>query len=150
MGVEIWRGVADFEDRYQVSNLGRVRCHPSTGYSYQLSVTPPENRPREYAAISLRRNGFRKRRTVHRIVADAFLPPRPSMKHEVRHLDGNRANCAANNLAWGTRKENAEDRERHGRTASGPSHGCWKDGRWKALRNLSTKKRIAALKARLP
>lgn len=56
---------------------------------------------------------------VHRLVAMAFhgLPPTPH--HEARHLDGSRTNNAPSNLAWGTRRDNAADRERHGRTARG-------------------------------
>ena len=58
------------------------------------------------------------------IVAAEYLPPRPSPKHEIRHLDGNKNNAHCDNLAWGTAKENAEDRERHGRTSRGASHSA--------------------------
>lgn len=57
-------------------------------------------------------------RYVHRMVADAFLPPR-ALNHEVRHLDGNRLNNAVANLAWGTRLENVADTRRHGRLLIG-------------------------------
>jgi hypothetical protein len=57
-------------------------------------------------------------------VAAQFLPERPSPEHEVRHLDGNKDNPHADNLAWGTRKENADDRERHGRTSRGSAHSA--------------------------
>ena len=66
--------------------------------------------------------GRRKRLKVHALVATAFLGARPSPAHEVRHLDGNPLNNAAENLAWGTRAENAADRERHGRTSRGEAH----------------------------
>ncbi len=33
---------------------------------------------------------------------------------ECRHLDGDRSNNAPSNLRWGTRRENALDRKRHG------------------------------------
>lgn len=122
MAVEKWKGVRGFEKQYEVSSLGRVRA---VGYLYLLSTTPPPSRPKDYAAVSLRHNGKRERRTVHRMVADAFLPPKPSPAHEIRHLDGNRANNAASNLAWGTRKQNAEDRARHGTTACGERHGMY-------------------------
>lgn len=52
---------------------------------------------------------------IHRLVCEAFHgPSAPGL--EVRHLDGNRYNNAANNLAWGTKRENEEDRLRHGQT----------------------------------
>lgn len=68
--------------------------------------------------------GKRRSMAIHRLMAATFLPPRPSAAHEVRHLDGNKTNNAASNLKWGTRKENAEDRARHGRTSSGARHSA--------------------------
>lgn len=68
------------------------------------------------------RNGKRTRLKVHKLVAWNYLPARPSTSHEIRHLDGNKMNNKATNLIWGTSKENAADRERHGRTSRGESH----------------------------
>jgi hypothetical protein len=49
-------------------------------------------------------------RLVHKMVVEAFVGPAPSEQHtDVRHLDGNNANCALFNLAWGTRSENMLD-----------------------------------------
>ena len=42
----------------------------------------------------------------------------------LRHLDGNKTNPHADNLAWGTQKENAADRERHGKTSRGSKHSA--------------------------
>ena len=60
-----------------------------------------------------------KKSTVHvsTLVAARYLPPQPSPKHVVRHLDGNPQNNHYTNLAWGTQQENIDDRERHGRTS---------------------------------
>lgn len=60
---------------------------------------------------SVRLKGSRS--TVHRLVARTFLGPRPPGM-EVRHLDGDRANPALTNLAYGTPRENARDRIAHG------------------------------------
>lgn len=72
-----------------------------------------------YLRVRLMINGKRKSVFVHKCVAEAFLEPRPSPLHEVRHLDGNKLNNNIGNLAWGTRKDNADDRARHGRTSNG-------------------------------
>ena len=37
----------------------------------------------------------------------------------MRHLDGNKDNNAPDNVVWGNAKENAADRDRHGRTVRG-------------------------------
>lgn len=51
---------------------------------------------------------------VHRLVCRAFHGPPPSNEHtDVRHLDGDKANNCASNLAWGTRSENMRDVVRH-------------------------------------
>lgn len=75
-----------------------------------------------YPSVRIVVDGKRKRIAVHVLVARTHLEPRPSHKHEIRHLDGNKMNPSADNLAWGTAKENAEDRERHGRTSRGSAH----------------------------
>ena len=76
-----------------------------------------------YKAIPMVIDGKEKHITIHRLVAAKYLPNRPSEFHEIRHLDGNKLNNHYSNLAWGTKKENAEDRELHGRTARGAMHG---------------------------
>lgn len=77
-----------------------------------------------YMRVRLTIGGKRVARLVHKLMADKYLPPRPSPAHEIRHLDGDRTNNRADNLQWGTRKDNADDRERHGRTSRGPKHSA--------------------------
>lgn len=67
-------------------------------------------------------DGRRVNRAVHRLVAGAFLGERPD-GCEIRHLNGDKHDNRAANLAWGTAKENAKDRDRHGRTARGSRNG---------------------------
>lgn len=47
---------------------------------------------------------------VHTLVCTAFHGPRPSPDHEVCHLNDNRSDNRAENLAWGTKEDNAKDR----------------------------------------
>jgi DNA-binding NarL/FixJ family response regulator len=72
--------------------------------------------------VRLTVDGKRTTRLVHVLVAKKFCGKKPSDKHQVRHLDGNRKNNIASNLAWGTAKENASDRAMHGTTSSGETH----------------------------
>lgn len=66
----------------------------------------------------------------------AFLAPRPSLAHQLRHLNGNKLDNRAVNLAWGTAQENIDDRERHGTTARGERVGT----------AVLTAKEVAAIK----
>lgn len=50
---------------------------------------------------------------IHRTVCELFNgPPKPGQS--CRHLDGNKYNNAASNLAWGSASENAKDMISHG------------------------------------
>lgn len=106
---------------YEVSRDGRVyslsgwRGQPRRELAQSLNS-------HGYPRVCVMRSGKKARLLVHSLVAAAFLPPRPSIAHEVRHLDGDRTNNVASNLAWGTRAENAADRARHGRTSRGEAH----------------------------
>ena len=55
---------------------------------------------------------------LHILLTDAHIGPRPGGM-ETRHLDGNPMNNHISNLRYGTRKENAQDRIRHGTQARG-------------------------------
>ena len=46
---------------------------------------------------------------VHRLVAQAWLPPDPNPKrNSINHIDGKKENCHVSNLEWATRSENAK------------------------------------------
>lgn len=107
---------------YRVTSDGRVYSvgHNWRGYG-EREMRQTLNAD-GYPSVRLTIDGKRTRLAVHRLVAKHFLPPRPSSVHEVRHLDGDRMNSSVSNLAWGTRLENAADRERHGRTSRGQRH----------------------------
>lgn len=55
---------------------------------------------------------------VHRLLLRTFRGE-PAEDQQCRHLNGNGLDNRLDNLAWGTRLENAHDRDRHGTTARG-------------------------------
>jgi hypothetical protein len=115
---EEWRPVAGFEGAYEVSNLGRVR---SLRGPYAGRILSPGPHPGGYLLIHLYRNGHRTARTLHSIVAAAFIGPRPEGQ-EVRHFDNVKTNCAASNLSYGTHAENEADKLRHGTRLRGEAN----------------------------
>lgn len=108
---EDWRPVVGYEGTYLVSSLGRVLSAPrrrTTGGVLKQKISK-----RGYPAVNLVLKGKQATHEVHRLVAAAFLGPRPNGL-EVRHFDGNPVNCQLGNLSYGTRSENNLDRLRHG------------------------------------
>lgn len=106
---------------YAVFQSGRVFSFTKWRGESSREMVQHEN-SHDYMRVRLVVKGKRKSYFVHKLVAELFMSPQPSAKHEIRHLDGDRTNNAYDNLAWGTRKDNADDRERHGRTARGLKH----------------------------
>lgn len=63
--------------------------------------------------VRLRKDGKVHEEYIHRLVAIAFIR-NPEGHPIVRHLDDDRENNNADNLAWGTQKDNHEDAVRNG------------------------------------
>jgi hypothetical protein len=110
MGIlrEEWRDVVTHAD-YEVSNLGRVRRKASS-HRRRAGKPSPDFLATNltqfgYLRVSLGQGGKRRAFHVHRLVADAFLGPRPPGT-EVNHIDGNRQNPRLANLEYVTPSEN--------------------------------------------
>lgn len=63
--------------------------------------------------VILRRDGKRYSRQIHRLVLESYVGPCPAGL-EGCHNDGNHRNNDLENLRWGTRQSNCDDRRRHG------------------------------------
>jgi hypothetical protein len=75
-----------------------------------------------YLNVALCRDGNQKTTQVHLIVMRAFVGLCPPGL-ETRHLDGNPANNSwPENLVYGTRAENLEDKFSHGTISRGERH----------------------------
>lgn len=73
-----------------------------------------------YATVALWVDGKAVTKSVHSLVLESFVGPRPDGM-QCRHLDGNPQNNSPKNLVWGTCKENTQDRALHGRVPRGES-----------------------------
>ena len=85
-----------------------------------------------YEQVSLCKNGITVRRSVHDLVAAAFLGPKPK-GFEVNHINGNRSDNRACNLEYVTRKEN----NHHGRYVLGHNPIGSKHGRSKITEEIA-------------
>ena len=94
-----WWFVKGFPE-YEVSIHGEVRSHHRGG-----RILKPAPNHSGYLRVVLMRDGKKHNASVHRLVAEAFIP-NPKGLLEVNHRDFDKSNNAATNLEWVTRADN--------------------------------------------
>lgn len=111
---EKWRPVAGYEGIYEISNLGRVkslsrdsvdslgrhRCLKEHIMKLQIQHQTG------YPYVGLAKDGKSKQGTIHRMIAEAFLP-NPNNLPCVNHKDEDRENSILSNLEWCSYSYNA-------------------------------------------
>ena len=101
--MEIWKTVPLYENRYEVSNFGRIKSLKKPHRTYEKILKPVFQGG--YYAIDLGNGINIKRFLLHRIVCSAFNVNLEN-KPQVNHKDGNKLNNNLDNLEWCTRSEN--------------------------------------------
>ena len=106
---EIWKDIVDYENLYQISNYGNVKSlnYRRIGKEHLLKQTTNND---GYKLIMLYKNGRGKMFSIHRLVAQTFIP-NVLNKKEINHIDRDKTNNCANNLEWCTHKENTDYRD---------------------------------------
>jgi hypothetical protein len=106
MDKEIWKAVKS-NPLYEVSNKGRARSWNKYGgvRSNEPKILVPREKNNNYKFICLRENGKLIDKSIHRLVAEVFIP-NPDNKSQINHIDRNRGNNRADNLEWVTPTEN--------------------------------------------
>ena len=120
--MEIWKPVKNFENLYEVSNLGRVKSLTrevyQTGNGGKIYThTYPEkilkgsyDKVTGYRKLCLYKQGKPTIKYVHRLVAEVFCEkPNNIDKLVVDHKNGRKLDNRANNLRWVTQKENIKN-----------------------------------------
>jgi len=101
--MEEWKTTIE-NSNYEVSNKGNVR-NKTTGKILKYCLCGVN---RNYCMLRL---GKGKKYSIHRLVANAFIPNDDELKNEIDHIDRNSLNNNVENLRWVTRKENAMNRD---------------------------------------
>ena len=100
---EIFKDIPGYEGLYQVSNIGNVK---SIIYKKERILIPRINN-KGYYQILLARNGVNTTKTIHQLVAIAFLNhTTDNRKIVVDHIDNVKLNNNLNNLQVITNREN--------------------------------------------
>lgn len=114
----IWRSCPRFPN-FEVSEWGDVRRAVSVhggSAGERLKGFIDADGYRRYALTDA--NGKKSHTPDYRLVAEAFIGPCPSDRHEVAHNNGSRVCAHFSELRWATRKENHEDIQVHGTSPS--------------------------------
>lgn len=112
---EEYRDVVGFEEYFQVSNLGNVFSKRSNRILKQTKNN------KGYWVFGTSINGIAHTFSVHRLVAEAFIP-NPEDKPYVNHIDGCKTNNVVSNLEWVTAKENSAHSWATGLQLPRPNH----------------------------
>lgn len=108
---EVWEDIEGYEGGYKVSNKGRVRSldrRIDSGNKSQKCVGKifvGKVNKFGYLTVTISVNSKKKNLSVHRLVAQSFIP-NPKNKPQVNHIDGNKLNNNVENLEWCTAQEN--------------------------------------------
>ena len=89
---EYWCDVKSFPN-YEVSNLGNIRNRKTN------KALKPYLTNRGYLTVGFWMDGKKKRVSIHRLVAQAFLQ-NPDNLTEVNHINGCKTDNNLNNLEW--------------------------------------------------
>lgn len=107
--IEVWKEIEGCENKYEVSDTGRVRSMPRNksglGRPYPLIMKQSSDKD-GYMIVSLRIGGKSCRHRVHRLVASAFIK-NEDKKPLVNHKNGIKDDNRVENLEWVTASENA-------------------------------------------
>lgn len=137
--LEEWRPIVGFEGLYEVSNTGIVRTQGRTieavrnGTTYTKSYPPRtmaiSNGKGGYQILCLYKNGKHYNKSLHRLVAETFIP-NPGNLPQINHKDENILNNHADNLEWCDAKYNCNYGKRTEKSIAPKRKpvGCYKDG----------------------
>lgn len=108
--MENWKPVPRYPD-YEVSTLGTIRRLTPAERTFVGRIVKPSTKGQwGHRSCQLGRGN---RVSVHRTVLEAFIGPCPP-DMEARHLNGDSSDNRLSNLAWGTKRENTDDKFTHG------------------------------------
>lgn len=135
--MEIWKDVIGYEGVYQINQNGDVkslkRNTPGTLTTVDKLITKQLN-SKGYFVYKLSKNSKSKTKSLHRLLAESFIPNENNEK-VVNHKDGNPLNNNLYNLEWCSYSYNS-------------LHGYTNNGRINSRRKL-TEETVLKIRSRL-
>lgn len=106
---EIWRDIKGFEGSYQISNFGRVKSLARRG-NWRERILVANINIYGYLVVGLFKNGKQKRKSIHRLLAEAFID-NPQKLPSVDHINRNKLDNRIQNLRWASYRTQALNRD---------------------------------------
>lgn len=122
----MYKAINGYEGIYEVNELGKIRSIDRELKSKNGSIRKykgkelnPAMTNQGYFIVQLNKNGIYKTNSVHRLVAEAFLP-NPDNLPQIHHINHDRKDNRACNLQWVSK---AEQRDEHWTKAQSKAKG---------------------------
>ena len=112
--MEIWKDVKGFEKSNEISSLGRLRTKDRLIKHSKFGTANLKRRYKKfrlnrdgYLRCNIKENGKSKDLTMHRIIAQAFIP-NPKNYRNINHINGIKTDNRIENLEWCTSSQNIQ------------------------------------------
>lgn len=102
---EIWENVNGFEERYKISNMGRVKSLMDSNNNKREKILKQYLDKNGYLRLILSKNGKLKNFSVHRLVAEAFIQNSKNYC-QVNHINEDKTDNRLDNLEFCDAKYN--------------------------------------------
>lgn len=131
--VEIWKDIKNYNNLYQISNLGNVKSIKSN------LILKGRDNGRGYLCVALSKNNKLKNFKIHQLVAIYFLNhTQCGMKDVINHKDGNKYNNDVDNLEITTQRINVIKHHLNNvKTSLFVGVSKYKDLKWRSTININ-------------
>lgn len=94
------KDIKGYEGLYGITSCGKVWSYRGKKFLF------PYSNSKGYLRVTLCKDGKREQFSVHRLVAEAYIP-NPDNLPQINHKDENKTNNCVNNLEWCDNKYNS-------------------------------------------
>ena len=113
--IEIWKDIAGYEGKYQVSNLGNVKSLNYNNTGKEKVLKPKIKKNNGLLEVTLNKNDKHNYYMLNRLVIETFTETKLNKNDVVMYKDEDKTNCSLDNLfiiSRGKRQEITYDTDR--------------------------------------